>query len=90
MNTRREFIVLFSAAAVCGCRRQDIKTYTLEVPGLTEENSAKVRKALSRYNGVIEKTIRFDMKAKTLTLSYDSMQLAKTNIRMSVEEALSE
>ena len=91
MKTRREFISVVSVFAmivISGCRRQDIKSYMFEVPKLTPENKDLVIKALSRYAGIDKSSYVFDFKAKTITLSYDSMQLAKTNIRMAVATAL--
>ncbi len=91
MKTRREFIKVVSCVAaltLVGCRRKDIKSYTLELPNLTPEKKDLVIKALSRYGGIDKSSLKFDFKAKTLTLSYDSMQLAKTNIRMAIAEQL--
>lgn len=91
MKTRRDFIkgsAAVAALALVGCRRQDIRTYTLELPNLTPEKKDAVVAALSRYAGIDKSSLKFDFKAKTLTLSYDSMQLAKTNIRMAVAEQL--
>ena len=83
------------AAALCavavfacsGCRREDPRTYAFSVPGLTEGNAAKARAAVAAYDGVDAGSIAFDFAAKTMTLKYDSMKVARTNIRMALEAA---
>ena len=78
------FIIL--AVALCGCRREDLREATLSVPGLNATNEAAIVEALGRYEGVDRRTIRFDQAARTVTLKYDSMKVAKTNMRMSIQE----
>lgn len=77
------FLVL---SVLVGCRREDIREMTVSMPGLTEADKAKVTEAISRYNGVKKDSYRWDMKAKTLTLRYDSMQVAQANIRYAIDE----
>ena len=71
---------------VCGCRREDIREMTVSMPGLTEANKPKVVEALAKYNGVQKDSYVWDMNAKTLTLRYDSMQIAQANIRYAIDE----
>ena len=78
------FIIL--AVALCGCRREDIREVALDVPGLHPTNEVAVAEALGRYEGVDRRSIRFDHAAKKVTLKYDSMKVAQTNLRMSIEE----
>ena len=59
---------------------------TVSMPGLTEADKPKVVEALKRYNGVRKDSYRWDMAAKTLTLRYDSMQIAQANIRYAIDE----
>ena len=81
------FIILAIAiCAMAGCRREDIREVTLEVPGINATNETAIVDALGRYEGVDRRTIRFDQAAKTVTLKYDSMKVAQTNLRMSIEE----
>ena len=75
--------VLFALFA--GCRREDVREFTVSIPDLTEANKAQVVEALAKYNGVRKDSYVWDMSAKTLTLSYDSMQIAKENIRQAIE-----
>ena len=74
-------LLLFS-----GCRREDVREMTVSIPGLTEANKAQVVEALAKYNGVQKDSYVWDMGAKTLTLKYDSMQIAQANIRYAIDE----
>jgi hypothetical protein len=84
------------AAALSGCRREDVREFTVEIPGLTQENKQKVVDAFTVrkpgqpprvYEGIRPDTFSFDFGKKTLTMKYDSMKIAKTNIRMLIEAA---
>ena len=75
------FSLLFS-----GCRREDVREMTVSMPSLTEADRPKVVEALAKYNGVRKDSYVWDMKAKTLTLKYDSMQIAQANIRYAIDE----
>ena len=70
---------------LAGCRREDVREFTLEIPALNASNRAVVVEALAKYNGIRKDSYRWDLGAKTLTLKYDSMQIAKENIRQAVE-----
>lgn len=74
-------------AAVCGCRRADIREFTVDIPGLTAENQPRAAKALARESGIEQDSLVWDLKNKTLTLRYNSLLTAKTNIRMAIESA---
>ena len=84
------------AAAFSGCRREDVREFTVEITGLTQENRQKVVDAFTVrkpgqnphvYEGIRPDTFSFDFEKKTLTMKYDSMKIAKTNIRMLIEAA---
>lgn len=70
-----------------GCRREDVREVTVEIKGLDSANRAKVVETLKKYGGVRQDSYKWDIPAGTVTLKYDSMQIAQTNIRMSIEEA---
>ena len=70
----------------CGCRREDVREMTVSMPGLREADKAKVVEALAKYNGIQKDSYAWDMSAKTLTLRYDSMQIAQANIRYAIDE----
>lgn len=73
-------------ALLSGCRREDVREFTVSIPGLTEANQAQVVEALSKYEGIKKDSYEWDFAAKTLSLRYDSMQIAKTNIRMAIAD----
>ena len=79
-------LALLSALAIAGCRRTDVREMTVTLQTLTEADKAKVAEALAKYNGVEKDSYRWDMAAKTLTLRYDSMQVAQANIRYAIDE----
>ena len=81
------FIILAIAfCAMAGCRREDMREVTLDIPGLNATNEVAVADAIKRFGGVDRRSIRFDQAKKTVTLKYDSMKLAHTNLRMAIEE----
>ena len=80
------FSLLLFTSLVGGCRREDIREMTVSMPGLKEADKAKVVEALAKYNGVAKDSYKWDMNAKTLTLRYDSMQIAQANIRYAIDE----
>lgn len=82
---------------LAGCRRADIREITVEIPGLSavaeksnEEETAqkKILDALLTYEGVKTNKIEWSRSGNvpTLTLQFDSMQIAETNIRKAIEE----
>lgn len=78
--------LLIALALAGGCRREDIREITVEIPGLTEQNKAQVVEVLAKYSGIDKTSYRWDLAAKTLTLKYDSMQVAQSNIRYAIDE----
>ena len=77
--------ILIALCAIVGCRRSDVREFTIELPDLTPANKAKVVEALAKYDGVKKDTYVFDFERKTLTLSYDSMKIARENVRQAIE-----
>ena len=77
---------LTTLIALTGCRREDVREMTVSMPSLTEADKAKVVEALAKYNGIQKDSYAWDMNAKTLTLRYDSMQIAQANIRYAIDE----
>lgn len=80
-------IALLAILALAGCRREDVRTVTVEMMGFSERDIPAITQELSKYNGVDKKSFVWDVEAKTLSLKYDSMQIAQTNIRMAIENA---
>ena len=79
-------LLVSSLALLPGCRREDIREMTVSMPGLTEANKGVIVEALKKYNGIDKSSYVWDMDAKTLTLRYDSMQIAQANIRYAIDE----
>ena len=77
---------VLTLAVLSGCRREDVREMTVSMPGLTEANKATVVAALAKYNGIQKDSYVWDLQAKTLTLKYDSMQIAQANIRYAIDE----
>lgn len=96
MTRAAKLIAVMALVAICGCRREDIVEFTVEVPGLTQENKGKIVEAFTArrngqsphvYDGIKPDTFEFDFEKKTLKMKYDSMKIAQTNIRMLIESA---
>lgn len=83
---KKIFFAFALISILAGCRREDVREFTVSIPGLTESNRTTVVAALAKYNGIEKDSFKWDFSAKTLTLKYDSMQIAKTNIRMAIAE----
>ena len=92
------FLLAISIAIISGCRREDVRECTVAIPGLTIDNTNNIVRAFwiqdpyapnsGRYrDGIDIKTFRFDLEKKTLTMKYDSMKTALTNIRMLIQDA---
>lgn len=87
MKTTIYFLLLTSYfILLSGCRREDVREMTVSMPALTEADKSKVVEALAKYNGVRKDSYVWDLQAKTLTLKYDSMQIAQANIRYAIDE----
>ncbi len=84
---KRILILAAILIAFTGCRREDIRTLTVSLPGLKASETNKVVAALAPYGGVRASSFRWDLTQGALTLDYDSMQIAGTNIRMAIEAA---
>ena len=81
-------LALLAALAVLGgCRREDVREMTVLMPELKEADRAKVAESLAKYQGVLKDSYVGDMAAKTLTLEYDSMEIAQANSRYAIDEA---
>ena len=80
------FILLVAFALLPGCRREDVREMTVLMPELTEADRAVVVEALKRFGGIDKDSYVWDLNAKTLTLRYDSMQLAEANVRYAIDE----
>ena len=82
-------IACVALLAVMGCRRADVRTFTVDVPEATAADEPALRTALAPYGGIAKTAdaIVFDAAKHQLTIRYDSMQLAKKNIELSLAKA---
>lgn len=81
---------LIAVLAAGGCRREDVKEFTQAIPGLDRERATLIAKTLSEYTGIVKDELKFDLDAGTLSIRYDSMCLAKENIRQAIEGKIHE
>jgi hypothetical protein len=77
-------VAVVSVIAVAGCRRVDVRDFTVNVPSMTQEDVSMIQSALSVYGGIDHASLKFDVKSRTVKMKYDSMQLAKKNIEMAI------
>ena len=76
------------ALVVAGCRVSDVRDMSINLPGLqSDEDKAKITQAIETLPGIQKESLRFDLQAKTLTLRYDSMQVAHKNVEIAIAEA---
>ena len=76
-----------AAVSICilaGCRREDYRRFTVDIPGMTPANTNAIARAISFYEGVDADSFEWNLERKTLTLRFDSLKVAQTNIRMAI------
>ena len=86
-NTLTVLVLALTVALATGCRRTDVREFVVSIPALTAADAPAISAALAPYAGIERASIKFDPAAQTLTLRYDSMQLAKKNIEMAIAKA---
>ena len=83
----KKFLVIFAIASLlAGCRREDWRETTIETPSLAESQVRDAAVALARYEGVDAQSVKLDTVNKRITLRYDSMKVAQTNLRMALQD----
>jgi len=80
-------VALFCLFAILGCRRTDVRDFTISIPNMTPADHAAITGAIAMYGGVEKSSYKFDDAARTLALKYDSMQVAKKNIEIAIAKA---
>ena len=84
----KPIVVLLSCLlAAAGCRRTDVREFTIAIPSMTEADRAAITGALAMYGGVDKSSYSFDYAAHTFKLKYDSMQIAKKNLEIAIAMA---
>ena len=86
-NALTVLLLVLAVAFIDGCRRTDVREFSVSIPDLTAADAPAISAALAPYAGIERASLKFDPEAKTLTLRYDSMQLAKKNIEISIAQA---
>jgi copper chaperone CopZ len=82
------FVLVVLGLCVPGCRRQDIRTIMIDVPGMeTDEHAAKVMQAMRTIPGVDTNSVRVDFARHTVTVRYESLVASLKNIEMAIAEA---
>lgn len=72
-----------------GCRRTDFREHEFTIPGMIAANTNEIRNAIAPYcgdDGIIMDSLKFNLEKKTLSLKFDSMKVAQTNIRMAIKD----
>ena len=73
--------------AAAGCRRKHIKVVTLSIPEMQSDAcAALVLRAVQGVAGVIRDDIDVNVSQRTVTVPYDSLQLARKNIQFAVAD----
>ena len=88
MKFRMLLFVLAGVLVMSGCRVSDVRTLTVDVPGMAAESDVqRIQKALATLNGIEKDKAVFDVKSRKITVSFDSMVIAHKNIEIAIAEA---
>lgn len=69
-----------------GCRKQDVRTVTINTPGMKDNECARIiQDAFMRYPGI--KTAHPDVEKRQVKVSYNSMVIAIKNIEFIIANA---
>lgn len=81
-------LLAFFGVLLGGCRVSDVRTLTVNVPGMAAESDVqRIRQALAPLNGVNKEQAVYDVTGHTIKVSYDSMVIANKNIEIAIAEA---
>jgi len=79
---------LLLMALASGCRKNDFKTLTIQVPDMKNEACEQVvRRALGAMPGLKPETVRFDLEAGTVTFTYDTLLASDKNAEHMIARA---
>jgi copper chaperone CopZ len=74
-------LCLLAAISGSGCRKADIRTFTISVPEMKNQACATVIvNTLIRDQAVRGEDIRVDLEKRAVTVKYDSLQRAQKNL----------
>lgn len=86
MNIRWGVLALLLLLSLGACRKNDIRTVVLRTPGMKNAACAKlVQDALARLPGIV--SARPDVAAREVTVTYNSMVVARKNLEFAVAAA---
>lgn len=78
--------IILMILCLMGCRKQDVRTAVVSVPNLKNTTCAQIiQDAFMRQPGI--KAIHPDFQQRTLTVTYDSMVIARKNIEYTIAGA---
>jgi len=81
-------LLAFFGVLMGGCRVSDVRTLTVNVPGMVAESDVqRIRQALAPLNGISKDQAVYDVKSHTIKVSFDSMVIAHKNIEIAIAEA---
>lgn len=81
-------LLCVAAGLLGGCRVSDKRVMTVRLPGMGGiGDQARIERAVGALPGVDKTSLVFDQGARTLTVRYDSMQVAQKNIEIAIAEA---
>ena len=86
MRTNAILLAIALLASVAGCRKEDIREIEIKFMAPIAGQHHSAGEALGRFRGILPGSLVFDDGKRTLRLRYDSMQLARMNILMALEE----
>ncbi len=81
---KKTLVFLLIAIAMVGCRRSDVREFSVYMPEMTKADVQLVGAALQKYGGIDKGSYVYDEGKKVLMLKYDSMQIAKKNIEIAI------
>jgi copper chaperone CopZ len=87
---KRLLFIVSITVGICllGCRRQDVRTIMIDVPGMeTEEHAAIVMRAMKTIPGVDTNSVQLDFARHTVTVRYESLVASLKNIEMAIADA---
>lgn len=88
MIASKSLMLLLFITLVCGfgCRKHDIRTVVVEVPGMRAPACAKIiQEAFMTQPGI--RSVQPDFQQRTLTITYDSMIIALKNMEFAIAAA---
>jgi copper chaperone CopZ len=88
MNRLLTTVFLVVAILGAGCRKADIRTFTISVPDMKNQACVTVIvNTLMREQAVRGEDVQADLEKRTVTVKYDSLQRAQKNLVFAIAKA---